>query len=185
MASNASIKHNLDNGSRIKQGLKLHRSMTKATDWRDKAMKAHELNCILSELGLGASLVVCNDSTLIEAGQMLDVLQAEALRNAKPSSATAHSYNGKGIVSVYSGKPGCACGCKGRHYYSTQHRVAEGAARGYPVSDAEVSDVMVTRIIKKLVKHRAFVEEGSSHFALEVGGRLYIAYFSSRPLYWE
>ena len=180
MATNAIKSDSIDNSSRIAQGIKLQARMSKETDYRDKAMMAHQLNCILSELGLGASLVVCNDSTLAEAGECLSIMQAAAKQEASKvmSSSRSHIYKAKKIRSVYSGKDGCACGCNGKHYYTSADRVAAGADRGYDVSDSEVSDRMVTRVIKTLLEHPSYIESGDNNFSLVLGGRLYIAYFN-------
>jgi len=179
MASNAIQSSNIDNVSRIAQGIKLQSRMSKETDYREKAMMAHQLNRILSELGLGDSLVVCNDSTLAEAGECLSIMQAAAKHEASKvmSSSRSHIYKGKKIRSVYSGKDGCACGCNGKHFYTTADIKASGAGRGYPVTSDEVSDAMVTKVIKKLLEHPSFIEAGDNNFSLVLGKRLYIAYF--------
>ena len=44
------------------------------------------------------------------------------------------------LASAYSGRPGCACGCRGTYVHSSAHRELMGRERGYAVSDIEVSD---------------------------------------------
>jgi hypothetical protein len=35
------------------------------------------------------------------------------------------------VAHVYSGKLGCACGCRGKHTYASKHREWAGKHRGY------------------------------------------------------
>jgi hypothetical protein len=42
------------------------------------------------------------------------------------------------VASYYTGRPGCACGCRGTYRYSEDHREMSGERRGYSVSDDEV-----------------------------------------------
>lgn len=52
------------------------------------------------------------------------------------------------VVSVYSGKPGCMCGCNGKYSYSEVHREFSTSDRGYEVTDDEINDKEVKRITK-------------------------------------
>ena len=51
------------------------------------------------------------------------------------------------LASAYSGRPGCACGCRGRYRYASAHREWAGRNRGYAVDDDDVSDRSVARIL--------------------------------------
>jgi hypothetical protein len=52
------------------------------------------------------------------------------------------------VQGVYSGKPGCACGCKGNYrYHSTQVQAAT-KRRGYEVTPDEVNDKQVAKVLK-------------------------------------
>ena len=46
------------------------------------------------------------------------------------------------IISVYSGRPGCCCGCLGKHSYPSSPIARQVASkkRGYPIDDDEISD---------------------------------------------
>jgi hypothetical protein len=44
------------------------------------------------------------------------------------------------LASAYSGRPGCACGCRGTYAHTAVHRDWTAQHRGYAVSDDEVSD---------------------------------------------
>lgn len=51
------------------------------------------------------------------------------------------------LASAYSGRPGCACGCRGNYRYASAHREWAGRNRGYAVGVDEVSDRSVARIL--------------------------------------
>lgn len=88
------------------------------------------------------------------------------------------------IASVYSGRPGCMCGCRGKHTYASATREASAKTRGYAIDDNEVNDRVVKMIVNKMNK---LVEEGHeleldtrnappSFFAVELPNRSYVAY---------
>lgn len=89
------------------------------------------------------------------------------------------------VRSVYSGRPGCCCGCKGNHRYASAFRKASGKARGYPVLDDEVSDRSVSIIVNKLNRNIANGDnvlespglDGETFVSFETESRLLIAYF--------
>lgn len=64
------------------------------------------------------------------------------------------------VKSVYSGRPGCCCGCRGNHRYASKHRKAASKSRGYKVKNDEISDRSVSIITGKINK------------AIEVGGKV-------------
>lgn len=90
------------------------------------------------------------------------------------------------VRSVYSGKPGCMCGCRGKHSYAGAHREEAGQNRGYAVSDDEVNNAQVTRVLRAVqgaLAGRGRVDvarlEGSEvHFFAEVGGREMVVYLT-------
>lgn len=91
---------------------------------------------------------------------------------------TPEAINASDVVSVYSGKDGkCCCGCAGRYYYAKATRVAAGKARGYKVTDDEINDGMITRIVRLMNKTPEAIEWDDEYAALVVGGRLYMARF--------
>jgi len=51
------------------------------------------------------------------------------------------------IVSAYSGRPGCACGCQGRYWYTPEHMGWAGDNRGSPVQPHEVGTRRVATIL--------------------------------------
>ena len=85
------------------------------------------------------------------------------------------------IISVYSGKPGCCCGCLGKHTYHPDYRVTAGVRRGYKVEKDEVNLSTVKRVVRILNKNLKEVADEGGHYFFEdfsksPTGRWYIAY---------
>jgi hypothetical protein len=82
------------------------------------------------------------------------------------------------VASVYSGKRGmCACGCSGKHTYSTEHKVWASKNRGYDVGDDEVNDRTVKTIFNKVMK-APNMEMIDNEFAMfDTETRTYVVYF--------
>lgn len=84
------------------------------------------------------------------------------------------------VYSVYSGRPGCCCGCRGKHTYASRHRDWASRNRGYPVRDEEVNDRTVTLIVNKINKagsiHPTFVDVKPGYYFMDIGSRYYVAY---------
>lgn len=51
------------------------------------------------------------------------------------------------VMCVYSGKPGCACGCRGKYSYNSRHAAKGSERRGYAVDDEDINDREVKRIL--------------------------------------
>jgi hypothetical protein len=58
------------------------------------------------------------------------------------------------VLTVYSGKPGCMCGCNGKYFITAQNRAAAARDRGYEYEDDQVNEKMVRKVIR-LVKAAA------------------------------
>jgi hypothetical protein len=99
------------------------------------------------------------------------------------------------VMRVYSGKIGkCYCGCSGNYWCASAHREVAGKDRGYPISDDEINDRMVKRVLKIVKENfsydRETCREGMepynlqgeagnkfvTHFTAEVGNRSYTVY---------
>ena len=80
------------------------------------------------------------------------------------------------IVSAYSGRHGCTCGCRGKWRYTSAHQAEGGRARGYPVDPDEVSDRGVARVLSNARKATGIVEylEHYGHLVVATSDRLYI-----------
>lgn len=79
------------------------------------------------------------------------------------------------VRSVYSGKPGCMCGCKGKYSFNPLHRAEASKERGYDVGDDEVNPRMVARVLRLLQKESS-VEVQDGYIHANIGGREYVVY---------
>ncbi len=89
------------------------------------------------------------------------------------------------VYDAYSGRPGCACGCRGKHTYTSNHRAYASENRGYEVTDDEVNDKTVKLLVNKV---QAFLDAGEkpgieidicepNYIAVEIEDRrLYVIY---------
>lgn len=87
------------------------------------------------------------------------------------------SLNRDDIMYVYSGKANaCCCGCSGNYRYNSKHIDAGSKDRGYKVSDDEVSDRQVLRVLNIIKKNSHLLEEDlpDSLFSVIVNKRLYM-----------
>lgn len=64
------------------------------------------------------------------------------------------------ILKVYSGKPGCACGCNGTYNITAESRKEADKDRGYAYSDEDVNPKQVKRVLKQVQKHEAMSGHG-------------------------
>ena len=81
------------------------------------------------------------------------------------------------VNSVYSGKAGhCACGCAGKHSYSSAHRAFASKWRGYRVEDEEINDRMVARVLRILQANPSSEVLSTECAHVEIGARLYVIY---------
>ena len=86
------------------------------------------------------------------------------------------------VMSVYSGKPGCMCGCRGKYTYASSHQEDASANRGYKVADNEVNDKVVKLMVNKinqLISSGNYTEakESQAYVFVDTGDRYYAAYF--------
>src|SRR5208282_2130545 len=65
------------------------------------------------------------------------------------------------VSSVYSGKPGCCCGCKGNHRYNSQHVVSASKNRGYAVTGSDINDRQVAKVLDVI---QANVEKAAENY---------------------
>jgi hypothetical protein len=79
------------------------------------------------------------------------------------------------IASVYSGKPGCMCGCRGKYYCASALGSQRDKVRGYGITSEKVSDRQVKRIID-LMNGNPSTEDKGNHYFLDLGTRWYVAY---------
>jgi hypothetical protein len=82
---------------------------------------------------------------------------------------------------VYAGKAGkCCCGCAGKHSYASDY-IAEGSKqRGYAVDPEDVNDREIARVVGLINKNADKELDGDPGYAaVEIGKRLYVAYFKA------
>lgn len=72
--------------------------------------------------------------------------------------------NGKKVTRVYSGKPGCACGCRGTYWDADNPKHARQVTR-------------VTNIIHRSTMLGIKTTIDDEFIVVEDGGRVYVAYF--------
>ena len=85
------------------------------------------------------------------------------------------------VGKIYSGRPGCMCGCKGKYTVQSIHREWADKDRGYPYDeDGDVNDRVVKLLVNKMNKHMAQVEwsDNGQYAHLDLGTRVYCAYFA-------
>jgi len=63
-----------------------------------------------------------------------------ATLTAADALVTLDALTPAALASAYSGRPGCACGCRGTYVHTAAHRDWTARHRGYAVWDEEVSD---------------------------------------------
>ena len=92
-------------------------------------------------------------------------------------------FNVDKVRSVYSGKNGCCCGCRGNHRYASAFVDQASKDRGYQVTSDEVSDRSVKMVVNKVQKFfqdqatdRVFWDDG--FVSVDHGGRTYTVYFA-------
>lgn len=66
------------------------------------------------------------------------------------------------VIKVYSGKPGCGCGCMGNYRVNPQHFELAGKIRGY---EYEANEANLTQVKKVLLNvHKAFEQPAMANF---------------------
>jgi hypothetical protein len=87
------------------------------------------------------------------------------------------------IRAVYSGRKGCACGCRGKYTYASKFQAEASRDRGYEVTDDEVNDRTVKLIagrVEKIVRENCadWLMSEDSLFAVDTfNDRSYTIYF--------
>lgn len=87
------------------------------------------------------------------------------------------------VMSVYSGRPGCMCGCVGTYRVASEHLAVANVDRGYDYDREDVNDRQVRKVVRILEAQTEV--EMTSHYVfakVQTGGgpsgyRYYAAYF--------
>lgn len=82
------------------------------------------------------------------------------------------------VMTAYSGRPGCMCGCKGKYSVASEWQVAAGVSRGYAVSPEDVSDVRVKNIWNTIMKNAVTAEVDADGMYFRTETRMYAVWFA-------
>lgn len=89
------------------------------------------------------------------------------------------------VECVYSGRHGCACGCKGNYRYPERHRDNGQQIRGYDIDAEEINERQIARIIHKVEAIANGDEDGEIDMinvrwiSANQGNRTYAVYFDN------
>jgi hypothetical protein len=94
--------------------------------------------------------------------------------------AIIKSVDKKYVTRVYSGKPGCMCGCNGIYRYpSNLNRTAAGLNRGYAIDDKEINDKFVNRVLGYVNANLETAEiVPGEYIMVTIDGRSFFAFFN-------
>lgn len=59
------------------------------------------------------------------------------------------------VLMVYTGKPGCMCGCGGKYRYTKASALFAKAHRGYEATAEEINESTVTRVLNKMATYQS------------------------------
>lgn len=88
------------------------------------------------------------------------------------------------VTSVYSGRKGCACGCRGKYAYAEQFKCERPSyyAGGESVSDRTVKTIVgkVERLLRSGEAHRVMLDHDGGWLAVDLEhDRTYTIYFAA------
>jgi hypothetical protein len=66
------------------------------------------------------------------------------------------------VLQAYSGKPGCACGCRGNYRITESSRKEADDSRGYPHGDGDVNLRQVSKVLNQVrwaARHNPYFED--------------------------
>ena len=108
-------------------------------------------------------------------------MKATNAQQTMSSTAAVQNITTADLLKVYSGKPGCMCGCKGRYYVTAESRAEASADRGYAYDDKDVSAAQVLRVLRlvqaAVAGKPAKLEIEREYVYVEAGGRALAIYF--------
>jgi hypothetical protein len=84
------------------------------------------------------------------------------------------------IAQIYSGKPGCCCGCLGTHSYNEIHLKESSESHGYEISSATAkiaTNRSLNRMLNLFKKNSDKIEFLDTCISFETDTRLYVIYF--------
>lgn len=75
------------------------------------------------------------------------MMSDEELKAAVADAMAHRLFDLSKVTSVYSGRKGCACGCRGKYAYASAHA---DTRPDYKTGDEDVSDRSVKQVVKKV-----------------------------------
>lgn len=82
------------------------------------------------------------------------------------------------VFKVYTGRPGCMCGCMGNYKMASAHAEFAAQDRGYAVDAEDISDRSVKIIFNKIMKNPARKYDADANCVyVETGTRNLVAFF--------
>jgi hypothetical protein len=84
----------------------------------------------------------------------------------------------KDILRVYSGRPGCGCGCRGSYRYNPEHAKEAFENRKAIPKPSDFNAVQVRKVLGLMKQHSNEVECDISGAAWETDARYYWVYFT-------
>jgi len=110
-------------------------------------------------------------------------IQAAEANALVEKRAHAKRIDVNAVGRVYSGRPGCMCGCKGTYKVAPRYLDWANKDRGYPYTDedGDISMRSVTRIVNKMNQYPELLEwaDDGQYAFLELETRVYCAYFAN------
>jgi len=80
------------------------------------------------------------------------------MMDATKATEIVQSLTVADILKAYSGKPGCACGCRGSYRVTPASRKEADVDTGYAYSDDEVNERQVTRVLREIQAAATHIE---------------------------
>ena len=94
------------------------------------------------------------------------------------AAAFVQSITPSAVQSVYSGRAGCMCGCRGRHRYNPRHVEEAEADRGYEIDADEVSSRSCSIVLGKIKRAPGACVQDGSILYLETEDRCLAVYLT-------
>lgn len=82
------------------------------------------------------------------------------------------------VISVYSGRHGCMCGCKGKYSYASRVKNDGLKLRGYAFDGSDISDANITRVVNFINDNVEGAVEEDGYVVVETPTRVYVAYLT-------
>lgn len=101
--------------------------------------------------------------------------------------------NPENVISSYTGKQGCMCGCIGNHRFASAHVEEARKQRGYDIGLDEISDRSVKMAVNRLNKLidwsdldmvKKYVNEDHAYFDTDNGRTIHVYFSENKTMKW-